>query len=186
MNFQTHTQHNSLFCTYCITWLENVLGKKQNWLARSARFTKPSMWITVLKPGRGCTERSAPGQPAEWKAIGMPLSRSPRTDTQLRPNHHNFHKWSDDRGKKWKKAWLSNQWAQKISLLADDPSTTSWRKSQEDLPPLRLHNRGHTGENIASDRTFSLIPFFIIITLYLLTADSYLVYILQFISLSMQ
>lgn len=73
------------------------------------------------------------------------------------------------------KPQLSNQWAQKISLFVDDPSTTSWRKSQEDLPPLCLHNRGHKGENIASYRTSSRIPFFIIITLYLITADNCLV-----------
>lgn len=77
--------------------------------------------------------------------------------------------------KKWNKPQLSNPWAQKISLLADDPSTTSWRTSQEDLPPLCLHNRGHKGENTASYITSSQIPFLIIFTPYLITADSCLV-----------
>lgn len=144
--------------------LHHLIGKrfrkKATGLPASAQFTKLSMWITTLKPSTGCTERSAPGRSAPWKAIRMQLSHTYRADMQLCCNHGNFHKRSDNCGKKWNKPQLSYQSAQKISLFVDDPSTTCWRKSQGDLPPLCLHNRGHKGENVASYITSSQIPFF--------------------------
>lgn len=85
----------------------------------------------------------------------------------------------------WKsetKPQLSHWSTQKIGLLVDDPSATSWWRSQEDLTPLCLHNRGHKGENTASYKTSSQTPFLLLLLsilllllLYLVTADNYLV-----------
>lgn len=83
--------------------------------------------------------------------------------------------------KKWNKPQLSHQCTQKIDLLVDDPSATSWWRSQEDLILLCLHNRGHKGENIASYITSSQTPFLLLFSIFflllpcLVTADNYLV-----------
>lgn len=93
---------------------------------------------------------------------------------------------------KWNKPQLSHQHTQKIGLLVNDPSATSWWRSQEDLTPLCLHNRGHKGENIASYITTSWTTFLLLLLsillllLCLVTADNYLVWKLQFISLPIQ
>lgn len=68
--------------------------------------------------------------------------------------------------KKWNKPQLSHQCTQKIGLLVDDPSATSWWRSQEDLTPLCLYNRGHKGENSIIYNLFTDF-LFIIIALYL-------------------
>lgn len=131
-----------------------------------------------------------------WPVCTVPSecdSRTPRSRRAAMLESQPFSQMEWQCWEKWNNSQLSHQRTQKISLLVDDPSATSWWRSQEDLTPLGLHNRGHKGENIASYITASqttflllLLSVLLLLLLCLVTADNYLVGKLQFISLSIQ
>lgn len=162
-------------CPYRITQLENSLGKKQ--------LTLP-LQLNALshprEPHSTYTQCRLSGEICSWLACTVESIRMQLSHLESRhaamPWSQQFSQmeWQSWGKQKWDNLQLSNQCAWKISLLVDDPSTTSWRRSREDLPPLCLHNRGHKGENMASLITSPQTPFFIT-TLYLITTDNCLI-----------